>query len=1491
MVVACSVKLDAADRPLELHPGDHICYIGNTLADRMQHHARLETYIHALYPRHQLTFRNLGFSGDEVVTRPRSENFGSPDQWLEKCQADVVFCFFGYNEALRGQAALPEFKANLAEMIDSMLGQKYNGQSPPRIIVCSPIAHEDLHSPHLPVGSANNKRLALYTDAMKMVCAGKEVLFVDLFTPTRQRYLVVEKRLTMNGIHLLDHGNRVLAEMIINDLLPSASLLRLAQVSKLRAAVLEKNYYWFSRYRVVDGYNVFGGRSKLEWHDQSNADVMQREMEIFDVMIANRDLQVWAVARGEDLEVADDNIPELLEVKTNKPGPLAEGAFPYVGGEDAIGQMKVAAGMQVNLFASEDMFPRLINPVQMAVDTDSRLWVSVWPSYPHWNPTEPRCDALVILPDDDGDGVADDCLIFADELNSITGFEFWGGGVLVAAPPEIWFLQDTDGDDRADVKIRMLQGVSSADTHHSANAMLIGPDGWLYWSRGIFNVANFETPTNTYRSGTSGVHRFNPRTFEVEFHFPIGPNPHGDVFDQWGYQFACDGTSGTGSYVNIGKGTGNKQWYQKRVRPVSAIGILSSSHFPVSLQGNFLISNAIGFLGVLQHEVHYDGADITATEIEPIVVSSDPNFRPSDLEIGGDGAMYISDWHNVLIGHMQHNMRDPNRDHKHGRIYRVTYAGRPLLTPAKMKGQPILNVCKHFFAQENGTRYRARLELSGRETEKVVARVTDFAAGLNPRNAMPERDEGQALLECLWVFEEQRVPNIDLLKKVFQAAEPRVRAAAIRTLGHWAGKVADWEPTLIAASRDTSALVRAEAVKSATKLGGVDAEEVIFEVSRQPSDPELVSVLTYARSQIDLDAVVQDAVEAGRPLSPAAQEYAWRNARIENLLKMERTEALYRAILNRPDATTEQLSEALDGLALSTNSTSPALLLEWIEHGQLERHNLTGLGELLTRQSVADLRQVQDRIEAIATNGQSAEVRRLGYVAWITAVGPDDAFLAATQSTDRLKDFLDAVPSVDHAVRGALYAKVEPLIFELPAQLRTDADAAITSQHGIQVDFSGGRSLHDVAIGALASIPGHDTEMVHALASLVKAGRNRPAVFKALRGVPAESWPEQEIGPLVDNLVGFLSEIPAQFRTAGAASDAVELGKSLASLMPTHQAHTVLERLENLDVRVIAVGTVPHRMIFDKERIVVQAGKPVEFRFSNSDAMPHNFAITLPGALAEVGDLGEATGRDADAIERHYIPRSDKILLASQLLQPGQTQAVSFEVPDQPGVYPFVCTYPGHWRRMYGALHVVPDLEEYRAGPDAYLAALQLPIKDELLILNTRGRDWKFDELVAEVKELHHGRAFDVGQQLFKVASCAGCHQLNNEGRVFGPDLAKLDPKKRTTEHILRSILDPSKEIDPKFQTYVFEMESGKIVTGMIVEETPEELKVVVDPLAKDKPTVLAKDEIEDQVQSKISQMPVGLLNKLSREEILDLIAYVYAGGDKQSHLFSGHHH
>lgn len=1618
---------DAAEPALKLRKGDRISIIGNTLADRMQHSGWLETYVHALYPELDLTFRNLGYSGDELKVRQREENFGSPDQWLTKTGASVVFSFFGYNEALRGEAGLAGFRQELAEVIDGMRSQKYDGKAAPQLVFFSPIAHENLKSPHLPDGKENNAKLALYTAAMREVCQAKGVLFVDLFTPTLKLYETATRPLTMNGIHLLENGDQAVAQIIVRELFGADKSPKDAkELERLRQAVLDRNYYWFSRYRVVDGYNVFGGRSKLAWFGQSNADVMMREMEIFDVMTENRDRRIWAVARGSDMKVVDDNIPPQLPVKTNIPGKLDGGKHLYLGGKEGIDHMKIAEGMQVNLFASEEMFPELINPVQMAVDTNGRLFVSVWPSYPHWNPTEPRRDKIICLPDDNGDGVADRCVTFADELNSVTGFEFWGGGMLVAALPEIWFLKDTDGDDKADLKIRMLQGVCSADSHHSANAMLIGPDGWLYWSRGIFNVAAMETPTKTVRSGQSGVHRFNPRTFEMEFHFPIGPNPHGDVFDQWGYQFANDGTSGTGSYVNIGKGLGNKQWFEKRVRPVAATGILSSSHFPEKNQGNFLICNCIGFLGVLQYEVQYNGADIRAVETEPILVSSDPNFRPTDVEVGGDGALYVSDWSNAIIGHMQHNMRDPNRDHEHGRIYRVTAKNRPLLTPVKLKGKPVSDVFGAFFAKENSTRYRARLELSGRDTQDVIDSLVAFTKSLDVKN--PEH--AQALLECLWVREEHRVPDLGLVQTTFQAAEPRVRAAAIRTLGHWQDRVTGWEPTLLAAARDESPLVRAEAVKSAVNFAGLPAAEVIFEVATRPLDPELDAVVKYARGQLNVDALIQEAVAANKPLSKAAQMYTLRNASVEALLKLPPSEAVYEAVLSRPNASAVALREALTGLAKLRNASSLPLLLTLIEERDASgaTESIGSLSQLLAEQPVADLKKARSRIENLATKGKDAKTRQLGYVAWIAADGSGDAaFLAASKSKASLRELLVAVPSVpDSELRGKLFTAVRSLVFELPPSLQAEPTGASLMQSGIQVDFfqpnppnvaletlaklkpkasgivpeiemnvpqkkandgfalrftgmisvpkagkytfyiasddgsrlyldnkllinndglhgmdeksatadlaagafpiavtyfdngggdglavawsgpglnkqkiaanalsiSGGEeTLHDVAIRALTAIPGREPEKFLDLAAMVKAGRSRPAAISALKSIPDKFWAEKEVAGLADNLVGYLSGIPVRLRTSGSAVEAIALAKSLAAKLPPERAKTIFDRLENLDVPVIAIGTVVERMIYDKEMIAVQAGKPVEFRFSNTDNSPHNFTIVVPGSMEEVGLLAEATARDPDAKDRQYVPKTDKILVASKLIEPGQSQALTFEVPKTPGIYPYVCTYPGHWRRMYGALYVVADLDRYQADPAAYLAANPLPLRDEMLKSIGRNTEWKFDDLIGDVKSLPSGRSFDVGKNLFKVANCVGCHKLNNEGRELGPDLTKIEPAKQTTEHILRSIVEPSKEIAEKYQSYTLVLNSGKVMTGMIVSESKTEIKLLVDPLAIGEPAVIPVAEIDERAKSAASIMPQGLLNKLTREEILDLIAYVYAKGDKKHMLFGDHHH
>ena len=184
------------------------------------------------------------------------------------------------------------------------------------------------------------------------------------------------------------------------------------------------------------------------------------------------------------------------------------------------------------------------------------------------------------------------------------------------------------------------------------------------------------------------------------------------------------------------------------------------------------------------------------------------------------------------------------------------------------------------------------------------------------------------------------------------------------------------------------------------------------------------------------------------------------------------------------------------------------------------------------------------------------------------------------------------------------------------------------------------------------------------------------------------------------------------------------------------------------------------------------------------------------------------------------MPQSDKILVASRLLAPRESQKLSFTAPTQPGVYPYVCTYPGHWRRMYGAFYVVADLAAYLADPTGYLAAHPLPIQDNLLKNNRPRKEWTFEDLASTVEGLSSGRSFANGKQIFEVANCVACHKLNGAGEQVGPDLAELDPKTTRTD-LLRSLLEPSAKIDEKYQSHIFLMKSGKTVSGMILEETP----------------------------------------------------------------------
>jgi len=793
--------------PFAFKKGDVVAILGNGLADRMQHDGWMETLLQNQLVDQQLRFRNMSASGDRPNKYPRSSGQMPMTAYLQKVKPTVVFTFFGYNESFDGKPE--EYKQQLLEFVKKTRGAKPNGENYPRIVLFSPIAFEKTHNPNLPDGRAYNVRLAAYTKATEAAAKEAGVAFVDLFHPSLELFRKSTHPLTINGVHLSEDGNRQLAQVIVQELLGKPVSIS-SSLESLRQAVLDKDLHWWNRYRASDGNDVWGSRSTLKFvNGQSNADVLQPELGMLDVMTANRDERVWASAAGKDKAVDDSNVPKPVPVVSNVGGgsksssAVKEGTLKYASGEEGLKHMAVAKGFKVSLFADESRFPQLVKPVQMQFDTKGRLWAAVWPSYPKWEPLKPMSDALIILHDDDGDGVADRVTEFAKVQNPL-GFEFWNGGVIVTCQSELLFLKDTNGDDVADVRTSLLQGLDSSDTHHGANNLIYGPDGGIYWQSGVFMVHNHEHPWGpSLQSSASAMYRFDPRRFTISMHATNSPNPHGISFDYWGYHYATDGTGGRAFQVRPdGNGFKMHELLKKEVRPVTASEVVSSTHFPESMQGDFLICNVIGFLGIKHYHlvrnpetgavwgepagdeltVVRDNADGTKTmdKSRGFLMSGDKNFRPSDAIFAPDGSLYFSDWQNVIIGHMQHNVRDPNRDHVHGRIYRVTAIDRPLQKPVAIAGRPIPDLLENLKSPVDGIRHRTRIELSGRDSKAVIAATKEWIKQFDPN----KKEDAHHLLEVLWLHQQHNVKDFELLQKLLNSPEPHARMAA-KTVQHF----------------------------------------------------------------------------------------------------------------------------------------------------------------------------------------------------------------------------------------------------------------------------------------------------------------------------------------------------------------------------------------------------------------------------------------------------------------------------------------------------------------------------------------------------------------------------------------------------------------------------------------------------------------------------------------------------------------------------------
>ncbi|HVW02874.1 MAG TPA: PVC-type heme-binding CxxCH protein, partial [Planctomycetaceae bacterium] len=802
-----------------------------------QYFGNFETLLQSRFPELELVVRDLGWSADELTLRPRSQDFQNHGHNLADHKADVILAFFGFNEAFSGQAGLAKFNSDLEKFISETLGSKYNGQSAPRLVLVSPIAHEDMGQRSLPDGRRNNEDLKLYTAAMEKAARAHGVVFVDLFAPTLQLMEKAPQKLTINGVHLNEYGDEQVGKLLDQSLFgsrPAASAG--VDLAKLKAEVNEKNLQFFYDYRAVNGFYIYGGR-------KSPFGVVNFPAEFAKLrkMIANRDQRVWAVAQGKPVpaKIDDSNTGEFVQVETNAKSPIK-----LTSPAESQKQFELYKGFEINLFASEEEFPDLKNPVQMAFDAKGRLWVCTMESYPMYLPGTPVSDKILILQDTDGDGKADKQTIFAEGLHLPTGIELGHGGVYVAQQPNLMFLKDTNGDDKADVREYVLHGFDSADSHHSISAFTWDPGGALYFQEGTFHHTQVETPYGPERCKNAGVFRWEPRTWKFSTFVSYGfANPWGHTFDRWGQDFVADASGGANYFAAAFSGDvdyprkhgGLKQFLNKQWRPTAGCEFVSSRNFPDELQGNYLLNNCIGFLGTLQYHMKDDGSGFAADPVDPLVKSNDPNFRPVDLEFGPDGALYLVDWFNPLIGHMQHSLRDPNRDKSHGRIWRVRSKDRPLVKPAKIAGEPIPALLELLKTYEDRTRYRVRNELWERNPDEVISATRKWVAGLDKNDAEYQHN----LLEALWLHQALDVVDEAFLKQMLRSPDYRARAAATRVLCYWRDRVGKPLDLLREQVNDENPRVRLEAIRALSFFKEADAApalEVAVESLVHPQD-------------------------------------------------------------------------------------------------------------------------------------------------------------------------------------------------------------------------------------------------------------------------------------------------------------------------------------------------------------------------------------------------------------------------------------------------------------------------------------------------------------------------------------------------------------------------------------------------------------------------------------------------------------------------------